>query len=69
METKTFTVPSIGCDGCVTKIKAEISQLDGVTYVEGDKDTQVVTVQWQQPASWQLIETRLIEIAYPPATA
>jgi len=69
METKTFTVPNIGCDACVSKIKSEISQLDGVTGVEGDKNTKTVTVQWQQPATWQLIEARLTEIDYPPANA
>lgn len=67
METKTFKVPNIGCDGCVTKIKEELRQLNGVTQVEGDKTTQIVTVQWQAPASWQLIEKRLIEIDYPSA--
>jgi copper chaperone len=67
METKTFTVPNIGCEGCVGKIKQELGQLAGVVRVDADADTQVVTVQWSDPALWQQIEARLIEIDYAPA--
>ena len=66
METKTFKVPNIGCDGCVKKIKQEVGQLTGIISVDADKDTRIATVQWQAPASWQLIENRLIEIDYAP---
>lgn len=66
MDTKTFKVPNIGCDGCVSTIKNEIGQLAGVAHVDADKDTKVVTVQWQNPASWQAIEHRLVEIDYAP---
>ena len=67
METKTFKVPNIGCAGCVSKIKSELGQLSGVTQVEADPQTKVVTVQWQEPASWPVIERRLIDIDYGPA--
>ncbi|MBZ0282190.1 MAG: cation transporter, partial [Anaerolineae bacterium] len=30
MESKTFQVPNIGCDGCVRTIKTEVSQISGV---------------------------------------
>lgn len=66
METKTFKVPNIGCQGCVSKIKTELDQLNGVTSVEGNSSTKVVTVQWQEPASWSVIESRLIDIDYSP---
>ncbi|MEO8393512.1 MAG: heavy-metal-associated domain-containing protein [Chloroflexota bacterium] len=66
METRTFHVPNIGCDACVNKIKAELSEISGVTQVEGDKGTKGVSVTWQTPASWSLIAQRLIEIDYPP---
>jgi copper chaperone len=67
METKTFTVPNIGCEGCVKKIKQTIGQIAGVTQVDADENTKVVTVQWQTPASWESIKSSLIEIDYPPA--
>jgi copper chaperone CopZ len=69
MESKTFAVPNIGCDGCVRTIQNEISQLAGVTTVSADRDSKVVTVQWNAPASWQTIEEKLVEIDYAPAQA
>jgi copper chaperone len=67
MERKTFQVPNIGCDGCVNTIKNEVSQITGVKQVEADVKTKVVTVEWDTPASWQGIESKLVEIDYAPA--
>jgi copper chaperone CopZ len=67
MESKTFKVPNIGCDGCVRTIVNELSQQPGVQTVSADKDTQIVTVKWQQPASWASIDAALTAIDYPPA--
>ena len=69
MERKTFTVPNIGCDGCVRTIKNELSQITGVQKVDGVVDTQTVTVEWQDPADWQQIVETLTEIDYAPAPA
>jgi copper chaperone CopZ len=66
METKTFKVPNIGCEGCVSKIKSELGQLNGVMSVDGNSSTKVVTVEWHEPTSWPLIESRLIDIDYSP---
>lgn len=67
MTTKTFEVPNIGCAGCVAAIKNELTELDGVSKVDGDVDSRMVTVEWGDPASWQTIVTSLTEIEYPPA--
>jgi len=69
MESKTFQVPNIGCDGCVRTIKTEVAELVGVAQVDADKDSKQVTVQWQSPASWEQIKTKLVEIDYAPAEA
>ena len=69
MERKTFQVPAIGCDGCVKTIKTEVSQLPGVKQVDADVDTKMVTVEWDAPASWNGIQSKLVEIDYPPAPA
>lgn len=69
METKTFQVPNIGCDGCVKTIKTEVAQIVGVQHVDADQDTKTVTVEWQAPASWQSIESKLVEIDYAPVEA
>ena len=68
MESKTFQVPKIGCDGCVNTIKSEVSQINGVQKVDGVVNTKTVTVEWDTPATWQQIESTLKEIEYPPAT-
>lgn len=69
MESKTFKVPNMTCSGCVSTVKGEIEQLSGVVHVEVNKPAQLVTVEWENPASWQAIESALIEIEYPPVEA
>ncbi len=66
METKTFKVPSIGCNGCVSTIVAELKTLNGVKQVEGRVDTKQVTVTWDSPATWEQIVNALTEIEYAP---
>jgi copper chaperone CopZ len=67
MQTKTFTVPNIGCDNCVRTIKNELNNLQGVVRVEGIVSDKRVTVEWDEPASWQQIADLLKEIDYAPA--
>jgi copper chaperone CopZ len=69
MEQKTFTVPNIGCNGCVNTIKNEVSALEGVKRVEGAVATKVVTVEWTTPATWEQIQAKLEEIEYAPEKA
>jgi copper chaperone CopZ len=68
MQTKKFEVPNISCGHCVMTIKNELSELTGVTKVEADRETRMVTVEWQEPpATWEQIKNLLNEINYPPA--
>ena len=67
MQSKTFQVPSISCGHCVMTIKNEVGELAGVRWVDADKDTRIVTVQWDTPATWDQIRALLTEIDYPPA--
>jgi copper chaperone len=69
MESKTFQVPAIGCDGCVRTIKSEVRQIPGVKRVDGDTATRTVTVEWDAPASWEQIHAKLVEIEYAPEPA
>lgn len=66
MQSKTFKVPNVGCDGCVNTIKNEVSELTGVQSVSGEVDTKLITVEWDSPASWEQIESTLVEIDYAP---
>jgi copper chaperone CopZ len=66
MESKTFKVPNIGCNGCVKTIVSELQALSGVSKVEGSVDTKLVTVAWDSPATWEQIVSTLTEIEYAP---
>ena len=67
MESKTFQVPNIGCDGCVRSIKNELTAIPGVQNVDAAVDTKTVTVEWIDPADWKQIVNVLVEIDYAPA--
>jgi len=67
METKTFVVPGIGCDGCVRTVESEVAEVDGVSTVKAELDSKQVTVAWNVPANWDAIKAKLVEIEYPPA--
>lgn len=66
---KTFKVPNIGCDGCVNAIKGELSDVEGVTKVDGVVDTKMVTVEYQDASVWNDIIATLEEIDYAPEQA
>jgi len=69
METKTFKVPNIGCDGCVNAIKGELGDLEGVQTVNGEVESKMVTVEYGDPANWEKIVETLKEIDYAPEGA
>lgn len=66
MTTKTFVVPNISCGHCTSTIELELGDLEGVTSVQAEQDTKQVTVTWGEPATWDSINTLLVEINYPP---
>jgi copper chaperone CopZ len=66
MQTKTVKVPNISCGHCVHTIQNELSELEGVTKVVASQDTKTVTVEWQEPQSWENIKSLLKEINYAP---
>ena len=65
MEEHTFDIPNISCGHCVMSIKNELSELDGVSAVDGDPDRKTVTVSWDTPATLDKIKAVLEEINYP----
>ena len=67
MESKTLSVPNISCGHCVMTIKNELSEIKGVTRVEGDPEKKEITVQWEAPASLEKVKETLKEINYPAA--
>ncbi len=67
MESKTFSIPNISCGHCVMSIKNELSEIEGVSNVEGDSDSKKVTVEYDAPANLEKIKSTLEDINYPPA--
>jgi copper ion binding protein len=67
MEKKTFSIPGISCGHCVNAIKTELNELDGVATVEGDIEGKRVEVEWDAPATEDIIKDKLTEINYPAA--
>ena len=65
MESKTFSIPNISCDHCVMSIKRELSEIEGVSKVEGSSDTKKITVEWDAPATPERLKSTLKEINYP----
>jgi copper ion binding protein len=67
MEKKTFSIPGISCGHCVNAIKTELTELEGISKVEGDIEGKSVKVEWDAPATVDLIKNKLAEINYPAA--
>jgi copper ion binding protein len=67
MQSKTFEVPNISCGHCVMAVQNEVGELAGVSKVQADQDSKMVTVEWDAPATWEQIKATLTEIDYPPA--
>lgn len=66
MPTKTFTVPNINCGHCTRTIERELNDLNGVTNVKAEVDSKKVTVEWEDPLTWNDIQELLEDIDYPP---
>jgi copper chaperone CopZ len=67
MEKETLSVPNISCGHCVMAIKNELSEMEGVKSVEGSPETKRIVVEWESPASLEVIKETLKEINYPAA--
>ena len=67
METKTLAIPNISCGHCVMSIKNELSEMEGVSEVEGDPESKSITLEWDAPATLEKIKDTLKEINYPAA--
>ncbi|RKZ42749.1 MAG: hypothetical protein DRQ49_00985 [Gammaproteobacteria bacterium] len=68
MPRKIIKIPKISCGHCTYTIEQEISKLAGVTSIEADKNSRMVTIEWDEPPlSWRKIMDLLDEIGYPAA--
>ncbi len=65
MNEDTFSIPNISCGHCTMAIQNELTDLEGVTRVDGQIEAKTVTVQWDEPATREQILDSLKEINYP----
>jgi len=65
MTTVTYSIPNITCNHCVHTVKTEVSDIDGVTYVEADVTLKQAIISFEPPASEEEIKTLLADINYP----
>ncbi len=64
MSQNTYTVTGMTCGHCVTSVTEEISEIDGVTGVEVDLGTGVVTVTADRPLDEVQVRTAVEEAGY-----
>lgn len=66
MEKSTLKIPNISCGHCINSIKNELAEIEGVHSVEGNPENKTITIEWESPASMEMIRDTLKEINYPP---
>jgi copper chaperone len=69
MPTLTVKTPGISCSHCVHTIQSEVGEVPGVTSVQAQEDSKLVTVAFEPPATQAQIEALLAEIGYPAQPA
>lgn len=67
MAEQTFSVPNISCGHCVMTIQNELTEMAGVSQVDGDPQAKTITVSFDAPASATQLVEKLKEIGYPSA--
>jgi copper chaperone len=67
MATTTYTVKGMTCDHCVSSVKEEVSEVAGVTQVEVDLATGLLTVNSESPIDSAKIVAAVEEAGYEVA--
>lgn len=65
MTQEILNIPNISCGHCVATIENELKSLSGVHKVSGNPDTKQVDIQWEAPATIEIIKKALEDINYP----
>jgi copper chaperone len=65
MKSVTYSVPNISCHHCTHTITMELSAIEGVTKVDADVQTRLVSITYDVPATEQILKDTLAEINYP----
>jgi len=68
MTTTTYTVNGMTCGHCVSSVSAEVGALPGVSQVNVDQASGVVTVTSEQPLDAEAVRGAVEEAGYELAT-
>ena len=68
MAETIFKVPDVSCEHCVTAIKGELTQIDGVESVDVDIASKLVTVHHDGQVTDRQLVTGLDEAGYDIAS-
>lgn len=66
MEKVTYQIPAIHCGHCTHTIKMELEELEGVSNVVANLASKQIVVEYEAPATEEVIIGTLREINYPP---
>jgi len=64
MVERTYNVPDVSCEHCVNAIKGELGKIDGVSNVDVNLDTKLVTVQSSDSVSDADLRAGIEEAGY-----
>ncbi|MYS79836.1 heavy-metal-associated domain-containing protein [Embleya scabrispora] len=64
MSTATFTVSGMTCGHCVSSVTEEVSEVSGVTDVEVELASGLVTVTSEQPVDADAVRAAVVEAGY-----
>ncbi|GAA4586413.1 heavy-metal-associated domain-containing protein [Planotetraspora phitsanulokensis] len=67
MTTATYTVKGMTCGHCVSSVKEEVGGIPGVSGVQVDLGTGLVTVESETPVDAALIRSAVAEAGYEVA--
>jgi len=67
MQEAILGIPNISCGHCVAAIGDELKLISGVKAVSGNPEKKHVIVQWEPPATIDIIKKVLSDINYPAA--
>lgn len=67
MSTSVYTVKGMTCSGCMNKVTAAVSGVDGVADVDVDISNGEVTVISESPVDPELVRAAVTEAGYEVA--
>lgn len=64
MVTTTFEVPGMTCGHCTGAVTDELNKIMGVTKIEVDLDTKIVSIESESQVEWELIAAAIDEAGF-----